>query len=405
MNENNTKILNSAVLISALGYFVDIYDLILFGVVANPSLAELGYQGSSLEPNKIFLLNMQMFGMLVGGILWGVLGDKKGRLSVLFGSIFVYSIANIANGMVTNIEAYAVIRFLAGVGLAGELGAGITLVNESLSKENRGIGTMIVVAFGALGAVVAAKVHDLFDWRMAYYVGGGMGLMLLVLRVSAFESGIYKKALESNVARGNFFQLFSNWETASKYLKCIMVGLPIWSIIGLLILLSPELSKYLYLTEPMKAGNTIVACYLGLSIGDVVSGMISQWWRSRRKVVILYLAMCILTILVYVNLREISAWTFYCVSFAIGFSAGYWAIFVTQASEQFGTNIRATVTTTVPNFVRGAVIPITFAYTTFAKWMNPLYSALVVNLICILLAFWSIKTLKETFGKDLDYVE
>src|SRR6187402_2881858 len=207
-NDNgiSSKLLTPIVIVAALGYFVDIYDLLLFGIVRKASLTDLGIIGDANRDAGEFLISMQMYGMLLGGIFWGILGDKKGRLSVLFGSIITYSIANIANGMVHSVEAYAFWRLIAGVGLAGELGAGITLVAETLPKNKRGYGTMIVASVGLTGAVVANLVYQIFgDWRLCYYAGGVLGLLLLFLRVSVRESGLYKQVVSQDEARGNFF--------------------------------------------------------------------------------------------------------------------------------------------------------------------------------------------------------
>ena len=136
---------------------------------------------------------------------------------------------------------YAALRFIAGVGLAGELGAGITLVSEILPKEVRGYGTTIVASVGIMGAVVAVLVGDAFDWRIAYIVGGVMGLALLVLRIGVFESGMFEGVKQTTVARGNFFALFANPARTRRYLSVVLVGLPIWYVIGILITFAPEL--------------------------------------------------------------------------------------------------------------------------------------------------------------------
>ena len=252
------------VIVAALGYFVDIYDLLLFSIVRVPSLHALQVPDDQLLSKGIYLINMQMAGMLIGGIFWGILGDKKGRLSVLFGSILLYSAANIANGFVTNIDQYALLRFIAGIGLAGELGAGITLVAEVLPKEIRGYGTSLVASVGVLGAVLAYFVADMYDWRIAYFIGGGLGLALLVLRFNVFESGIFKHIKEKNTSRGNFFMLFTSKKRLLKYLRCIMIGLPIWFVIGILITFSPEFGKAIGLTEPVNAGKAVMFSYIGL---------------------------------------------------------------------------------------------------------------------------------------------
>jgi len=412
----------AAVSVAALGYFVDIYDLILFGVVRVASLQSLGISGETLTTDGEYLLNMQMAGMFIGGVLWGVLGDRKGRLSVLFGSIFLYSLANIANGFVTDLTSYAVLRFIAGIGLAGELGAGITLVSEMLSKEKRGIGTTIVAAFGLLGAVVAGLVGNydwsfswngepVDNWRVAYFLGGLLGLALLLLRIGVFESGMFAKMKESNVRRGDLGQLILRPRNALRYLHCILIGLPLWFIIGILIFQSPEFAKAQGQAFEVVAGTAIMLAYLGLVAGDVASGLLSQVLRSRRRAVLIFLVLCAVVSVYYLLLPAVSDTHFYAVCFAMGFSVGYWAVFVTIAAEQFGTNLRATVATTVPNFVRGSVVPLTLI---FAYLRDDLFtgmpkaninSALWVLGGSLMIAFVSLYYLEETFGKDLNYVE
>ena len=393
------------VIVAALGYFVDIYDLILFSIVRISSLKSLGITGDSLLSNGVLLLNMQMAGMLLGGILWGIMGDKRGRISVLFGSIIVYSIANIANGFVQNMEQYAVLRLIAGVGLAGELGAGITLVSEVMSKESRGYGTMLVATIGILGAVAAALIGDFFEWRIAFFVGGGLGMALLILRIGVYESGMFSMILKGNVKRGLFQELFTSWDRFIKYIKCIAIGIPIWFIVGVLITFSPEFAKQLGVKEAISAGSAVMYCYIGLALGDFTSGSLSQLIRSRKKVVLIYLLIMTLFIGVYLFYNHFTSFYFYTLCILLGFGGGYWAIFVTIASEQFGTNLRATVTTTVPNFVRGGVVPMTLAFEFVSGHIGIVYGGLTISLIALLIAYISAINLEETYGKDLNYVE
>jgi len=414
------------IVVAALGYFVDIYDLILFNVVKKESLEQIMALNSAEERKNtgIFLFNMQMTGMLIGGILWGIWGDKKGRLSVLFGSILLYSAANIINAFVTDVSTYAIIRIIAGIGLAGELGAGITLVSETMSKENRGYGTMIIVTFGALGAVVAALVgaegeivgkwlSKIFDvpfanWQVAYIVGGILGLLLLFLRVGTIESNMFKNIQNKDVSRGDIKILFNNKERFFKYLNCILIGVPIWYIIGLLVANSQEIFAIdLNIQGQVINGKALMYAYLGLSFGDLLSGLLSQFLRSRKKVVFIYLAFTALLMFYFLFLMKgASAEHYYFISFLLGTATGYWAIFVTIASEQFGTNIRSTVTNTIPNFVRGSVPIVTNLFGFFTGILsNNIYSALIVGLIVIALAFWANFKINETFAKDLNYIE
>ncbi len=399
-------ILSLPVIVAALGYFVDIYDLVLFSIVRVPSLKSLGLEGRDLIDNGVFLLNMQMSGMLVGGILWGVLGDRKGRLKIMFGSIFLYSVANIVNGMVATLPAYAALRFIAGVGLAGELGAGITLVSEVLHTEIRGYGTMLVASIGVSGAILANAVANSFDWRSAFVIGGVLGLLLLVARISVAESGMFRSMEKKDaVSRGNMLALFTGRKRFLRYLNSILIGVPIWFVVGILITFSPEFANALGTTGPVSAGNAVMFCYLGLVFGDLSSGLLSQLLKSRKKVVLLYMLLTLVAVGVYFLQGSRSPEFFYGVCLALGFSVGYWAIFVTVAAEQFGTNLRATVATTVPNFVRGMVVPITLLFQYTRKYLGLEGGALLVGGLCAVAAFIALFSLEETFHKDLDYYE
>jgi len=402
---NIRALFNTTVLVSALGYFVDIYDLILFSIVRVPSLTSLGVASTELGNIGLTILNMQMAGMLVGGILWGILGDKKGRLSVLFGSILLYSIANFANAFVPNITLYALLRFVAGVGLAGQLGAAVTLVSEVMPKETRGYGTALVATIGVTGAIFAAIVGELFTWHTAYIIGGVLGFVLLLTRVHMFESGIFKTVKTAGIVKGKFTSLFTSRDRFFRYLNCILIGLPIWFVVGVLVTLSPEFGKLLGYHDPIVAGRSVMFTYTGLIFGDFLSGFVSQLIKSRKKVVLFFLMSTLVFILIYLYLPGKSAAYFYSLCFALGFSIGYWAVFVTVASEQFGTNLRATVTITVPNFVRGAVVIFVSAF----KWLIPVVgmvnSALIVSVVSVVIAMVSLYNLHETFGRDLDFLE
>ncbi len=409
--KDSKSILNAAVIVAALGYFVDIYDLLLFGIVRTDSLKDLGIVGDAIRDQGEYLISMQMFGMLFGGILWGILGDKKGRISVLFGSILIYSVANIANGMVTTVDGYAFWRLIAGIGLAGELGAGITLVAESLPKEKRGYGTMIVASVGVSGAVAAYLVYEIFqDWRLCYYAGGVLGILLLFLRISITESGIFKKVQENNEKKGDFLSLFTNKKRFLKYLNCILIGMPLWFLVGVLITFSPEFAKALGVqqAETIEAGKAIAFCYSGLVVGDILSGLLSQKLKSRKKVMYWFLAFNLIMVFVYLNTSNISANLFYFLCLLMGVSVGYWVLFVTIAAEQFGTNIRATVTTTAPNFVRGSLplIILAYSYVRDSVFMGDiLKSGMLVGAILSIISLFALSRLKETFFTDLDYSE
>ena len=407
-----TGLFSLPVIVAALGYFVDIYDLLLFGIVRVPSLQDLGLSPDQISTVGTSIMNWQMGGLLIGGVLWGVLGDKRGRLSVLFGSIITYSIANIACGFVSNITFmdpttyYALMRFVAGIGLAGELGAGITLVSEVLPKEKRAIGTSLVAGVGLFGAVVAYFTVKLFDWQTTFFVGGGLGFGLLLLRVGVVESGMFKNVTEqTGVSRGDFFSFFTNANRFSRYIKCIGIGLPTWFVIGILATFSNEFGRALGIAEEIQPGLAIMWCYVGLAVGDLASGFISQALKSRKTGVALLMGIALVFSLVYLFVGITSATMLYGLCLAMGFGIGYWAMFVTIGAEQFGTNLRATAATTVPNMVRGLVIPMTLSYQALKPAVDIINAGAVVGLVCFIIGFYSILTIPETHGKDLNYLE
>jgi MFS family permease len=392
------------VIVASLGYFVDIYDLLIFLIVRKKSLADIGVKPADIFDVGTNIVNWQMGGLLLGGILWGVLGDKLGRLRVLFGSIILYSLANFANGFVHDATMYAIVRFIAGIGLAGELGAGITLVSETLSKEKRGYGTMIVAAIGLLG-VVAANWIAKYGWRDAYFVGGGLGVLLLLLRVGTFESGMFKSIVQTTVSKGNFFKLFTSWERLKKYLCCILIGAPLWYVVGILISLQPEFGTALHATGKLNAGDGLQYAYISIAIGGLVAGLLSQLFKSRKLVMLLFLLLSAVSVVVYLNSDGLSTSEFLWLCAFMGFAVGYWTTFITIAAEQFGTNIRSTVATTVPNFVRGSLILITIGFKALVAHNGMITSGYIMMAILTVLALVALSQLKETFGKDLNYTE
>lgn len=399
------QVLTLPVIVIAMGYFVDIYDLILFGVVRVASLTELGLNPEQVTSWGTTILNMQMGGMLIGGIVWGMLGDKKGRLSVLFTSIILYSVANFLNAFVTTVEQYAALRFIAGIGLAGELGAGVTLVAEILPKHLRGYGIMTIAAVGVLGVVAANIVAQNFDWRTAYILGGLLGFLLLALRLKVRESGMFEHNLSENIHRGDFLSLFTHKRLLGKYLKAIAIGIPLWFVVGILVMFSPELAKSLEIVGEVTAGQALMYCYIGLSVGDFASGYLSQKLKSRKKAFTFFLLLSLFSVAWMYTLKGASVQDFYWSCFALGVFCGYWALFITMAAEQFGTNIRATVATTVPNFVRGSVVPITLSFMALKAHYGFLASAAIVGSVCFALALVALYYTHETFHKDLDYIE
>jgi MFS family permease len=399
------QLLSIPVLVAALGYMVDMYDLFLFSIVRVPSLKSLNLPTEKLFDDGIMLLNLQMAGMLIGGIIWGIMGDKKGRLSVLFGSILIYSIANIGNGFVVNITQYAVLRFIAGFGLAGELGAGITLVTEILPKDKRGYGTTLVATMGVMGALLAYLIAHIFDWRASYFIGGGLGLILMIMRIRVFESGIFMHLKEKNIKRGDVVKLFNNKKRFLKYLNSILIGMPIWFVTGILITFSPEFGQALGLNEPVDAGKAVMVTFGGQVFGNIVSGFLSQYFQSRRKVIIIFILSSLFFVLVYLLFPFDNTTLFYLLCACLGFCSGYWTLFITVAAELFGSDLRATVATTVPNFVRGSVIPLTMLFAALKNHAGTIYGALIVAVLTYVIAMLALVYLEETFKKDVNYIE
>ena len=408
MNKKHS-IFNVAVIVAALGYFVDVYDLLLFGIIRVPSLASMGLSPEEVKASGELILQWQMWGLLLGGIISGVIGDKRGRLSVLFGSIILYSLANIANGLVETVEQYKWIRFIAGLGLAGELGAGITLVSEIVPKEKRGLATSLVAGIGLTGAVLAYFMKQQFDWRICYFIGGGLGILLLLLRISVFESGLYNQVKSKQVERGNFLSFFTSGERLRRYIFGILIGLPTWFVIGILITFSNDFAREFGITEKIDPGKAIMFAYAAISIGDILIGLLSQYLQSRKKALFIFYGITIFFMVAFFTLLwDSTATRLYWICAGLGFGTGFWAIFVTMGAEQFGTNLRATAATTIPNMVRGMLA--VFILPLF-KWFEGqptigyvdagIYTAIIIMFLTLLAAAFT----KETFHKDLDYLE
>lgn len=402
---NRTSVFNVAVIVAALGYFVDIYDLLLFSIIRVPSLQDLGLTDVQIRDEGLFIINTQMMGLLIGGILWGVLADKKGRLSVLFASIIMYSLGNIANGFVQTVNQYAAVRFISGIGLAGELGAGITLVSELLHKDRRGVGTSLVAGIGLSGAVLAYIMKENFHWRTCYFIGGGLGFLLLFLRIKVAESGMFRHMKESKVKKGNFLMFFNNADRFKRYLLSILIGLPTWFVIGILVSFSKEFAVQMEVLGPVDPGKSVMFAYVGISLGDIAVGLVSQVLRSRKKALFIFYGLTIIGMIWFFNLRGASPEEVYWACALLGFGTGFWAIFVTMAAEQFGTNLRATAATTVPNMVRGSLNLITLLFTGLQAYYGFIQSGVITAGIIMIVTFISAALTAETFGKDLNYIE
>ncbi|MBC7554365.1 MAG: MFS transporter [Taibaiella sp.] len=399
-------LLSIPVIVAALGYFVDIYDLLLFNIIRVKSLKEMGLSAELIDTDGKFIISIQMFGLLLGGILWGILGDKKGRLSVLFGSIILYSLANIANGFVHTVNQYALARFIAGVGLAGELGAGITLVSELIPKEKRGKATSIVAGVGLTGAVAAYFISQTFaNWRICYFIGGGLGLCLLMLRVSVFESGMYENIKSSAVKKGDFLMFFTNRKRFKKYLLAILIGLPTWYVIGILITFSKEFGERFGIKDPVDTGKAVMLSYVAISLGDLLIGFLSHELKSRKKALYIFYAFTAMGIYLFFSPNNNSANSMYYICVLLGFGTGFWALFVTMAAEHFGTNLRATAATTIPNMVRGSLPLMIILFNSLKGSVGYVQAGAITGVIVMIISTIAIFLTEETFGKDLDFIE
>jgi MFS family permease len=395
--------------VAALGYFVDVYDLLLFTIVRQTSVMSIGSTAETIIVDSAHIINWQMSGLLIGGILWGVLGDKKGRLKVLFGSILLYSVANILTSFVQNVDQYAYCRFIGGIGLAGELGAGITLVSEMLPKHKRGIGTSMVAGIGLFGAVFAYFTFKYTnDWRLCYQIGGVLGFFLLILRVKVAESFMFESVKLSKLAKGNFFMFFQNKKRFVKYITAILIGLPTWFVIGVLINYSNKFASSLYGINLIDSGRSIMLAYIGIASGDLLIGYVSQYFKSRKKALMLFYILSIIGMILFFSPFNNNDSRMYLICAFLGFSTGYWAIFNQMAAEQFGTNLRATAATTIPNMVRGALPLINFLFLDILQkklgWdivQSGMLTGAIVMVITLVAYFFT----EETYHKDLDYME
>lgn len=400
-------ILSLPVIVGALGFFVDVFDLLLFNIIRKPSLKSLGLDENSIDATGEYMLNIQMIGLVIGGILWGILGDKKGRLSVLFGSILLYSIATIANGFVQDVTTYTWLRFIAGLGLAGELGASITLTSEILPKEKRGIAATIIATTGVLGTITAFYVNDFFNnWRICYFIGGGLGLLLLLMRVSIKESGMYDSVRNKSVQLGNFFMFFNKRDRFLRYIRSILIGLPVWYAIGVLVSFSNKFGKGMGI-ENVDPGRAVLYQYMGLAFGDLSAGFLSNIIKSRKKALFVFYSIAICFMVLYFMQHNETAQHMYWICMGLGFGSGISVLYISMSAEQFGTNLRSTATTSIPNFVRGGLVLISFLF----QWIRSLNGidfvtgGWITGIIVMLIALLAVIFTKETFGRDLDFIE
>lgn len=410
MQPKTFSIFSLPVIVGALGFFVDIYDLLLFNIVRKSSFRDLGVPEDAMKDIGESIISWQMFGLTIGGILWGIMGDKKGRKSVLFGSILLYSLATIGNGFVQTVEQYTWLRFIAGLGLAGELGASITLTSELLPKEKRGIAAALIATSGVMGTITAYFVHNLSgeNWRLCYFIGGGMGIALLFLRVGVLDSKLYDVTKNAQVKMGNFLMILNNQERFWRYMRCIFIGLPVWFVIGVMISFSDEFAKRFGI-EDFDQPKALMLQYVALAFGDMGAGFLSNYLRSRKKTLLIYYGILSFFMILFFALKGGgSAFNMYAICMGLGFGSGISVVYITMSAEQFGTNLRATAAISIPNLVRGflPLILVIFQYLRRDQMLNNYVTAAwVTGLFIVALGLWSVIKTKETFEKDLDYLE
>jgi MFS transporter, putative metabolite:H+ symporter len=394
-----------AIIASALGFFVDLYDIIILSIVRTKSLLELGVPKSELLSKGVSLINIQMVGMLIGGFIWGIIGDKFGRLSVLFGSIILYSTATFANAYAPSFEIYLILRFLAGVGLAGELGAAITLVTEQMPQKYRGLGPAIIGGSGMLGAIFGAYIGGKYSWQFTYQLGGGLGFALIILRLGVLESGLFNAMKEKTNSKGDLRLLFKTKSHVIKYLSICVLGFPVWFVNGVVMTFTPEIAKAWGMNPTPTVSAVFTYYFIGLAFGDLTGGFVSQYLQSRKKTIRLYLSMYALAAIAFFTVGNQSLILYYGLLLFLGFCVGYSIVLLTLAAEQYGTNIRATVTTSSLNILRATVIPQTLLFGFLTPYVGIVKAAMIVGVVAILLAFWGLRNLEETFHKDLNYTE
>lgn len=409
MQPKQYSVFSLPVIVGALGFFVDIYDLQVFAITRIASLKELGVAEDAAKAVGESIINWQMIGLVIGGLAWGVLGDKRGRKSVLFGSIFLYSVATIANGFVQDVSTYTILRFVAGLGLAGELGASITLTSEMLPKEKRGISSAIIATSGVMGTIVAWFVHDISqDWRLCYYIGGGMGLALLFLRMSVMDSRLYSSVKKEGVQMGSLLMIFNNRERIARYFRAILIGLPVWYVIGILITFSNEFAKQFGISG-FDQPRSLMLQYVALAFGDMSAGFLANYLRSRKKTLYIYYSILTLFIILFFVLKGGgSAANMYLLCMGLGFGAGISVLYITMSAEQFGTNLRATAAISIPNLVRGFLVPMLLLFQLLRSKMmfdNYVMAAWIVGIVVLLCGWLAVYYTKETFGKEMDFVE
>ena len=400
---NFTKQEILTVLVVALGYFIDAYDLLIFSAVRKVSLMDLGVAETDTLNIGISLLNFQLIGLMIGGVLWGILADKFGRKTILFSSILIYSISNIANSYISSVDMYYWLRFIAGIGLAGELGVGISLITENIAKERRTVSTTVVSFFGMLGAATGGWLGSVFHWQTCFLIGGFAGFLLLLLRLNVEESHMYLGIKDSKVKKGNILLILKNPKSLITYFFCTLAGSSSFLFIGMFIQSTPEFGKIFNIS--VTAGVALVWYYVGASISEVIAGILSKLLKERKAPIYIFYAISLLAIVIFCVHTPSSPRIYYIHCSLLGFGLGWWSMLITLSAELFGVNTRATAATSIPTFARAWNIPFTSVFKNNIPKLGILNSAFAVGVIVIALAIISATTIKETFENEANFIE
>jgi hypothetical protein len=249
-------------------------------------------------------------------------------------------------------------------------------------------------------------MKELFDWRTCYYIGGALGLTLLLLRMQVKESVLFKQVKQAGVKRGDFLMFFNNKERALLYLRCIMIGIPAWYIIGVLVTFSDQFGKEFGI-EGIDPGKAIMYQYMAIAFGDLTAGLLSKLLNSRKKALFVFYGITTLFLGLYFGLRGGgSAQNMYWLCAGLGFGTGFSVIYITMSAEQFGTNLRATAAVTIPNMVRGALPLIIILFKGMRNWTGSYVTgAVLTGALLMLIAVYAAIGIRETYNKELDFVE
>jgi MFS transporter, putative metabolite:H+ symporter len=389
----------SSLFLIGCGYFIDIFDLVLFSTLRISSFEELKITDPTYW--TVVFFNLQMTGILVGGIFWGKMADIKGRSWSFMGTILVFSIANIINGLTSSLTVYGICRFIAGFGLAGEMGSGIALICEKVPDEKRSLYLGFVSSLGCIGAVLSGWLGDIVYWRYLFIGSGFAGILLTLLRKNLLEPDLFRKTATLNIPRGQWKTLFQSPPDLIRFILLIFLGIPMWYIIGILWSFSTEMTSTIGLNI-FTSGQAILWGYVGVWMGDMLMPFVSQFLKSRIFTIQICLIMMLLGVIYLFQFQPHSLLSFQLTHIFLGFTIGYWAVYATLCGESFGTNIRALTSTSLPSLIRFSSIPMMIIYQ-YGRDENELNIALGMGLTVLCISMITTYFIKDTFQKDIDF--